>query len=66
MKNRKVNEKVKRSAKYDESYIQKLKANILIEYVIKKDMDLEKIGRNLFGKCPFFFFFKSFCISLNN
>lgn len=44
MKNRKVNEKVKRSAKYDESYIQKLKANILIEYVIKKDMDLEKLG----------------------
>ena len=28
-------------------------------------MDLEKIGRNLFGKCPFCGGKKSFCISLD-
>lgn len=65
MKNGKANKKIKRSAKYDESYIQKLKANILIEDVIKKDVNLEKIGKNLFGKCPFCGGKKSFCVSLD-
>ena len=64
MRTRKSNKKFKRRAKYDESYIQRLKSNVLIEDIIKKDLTLEKIGKHIIGKCPLCNGNKSFCVSL--
>ena len=63
--NRIVNGKQpEQGAKYDKTYVQKLKAYVPIEDIIQKDIPLHKIGKNMFGQCVFCGGRKSFSISI--
>lgn len=55
--------RVQETKKYSNEFIKKLKQNIKLEDIVRRDFEAEKFGKNYFMKCPFCKSKKSLAIS---